>query len=70
MKPAEIRGLSSEDLAERLATFQEELFNLRFQYATRQLANHARIREVRRDIARIRTILRERDFEEAGAQNA
>jgi large subunit ribosomal protein L29 len=69
MKSGEIRGLSTTELAERLGTFQEELFNLRFQYATRQLANHARIKVVRRDIARIRTILRERDLEGAGAAN-
>ena len=62
MKPAEIRELDDAELARRLESFQEELFNLRFQYATRQLANHARIKEVRRDVARIRTILREREF--------
>ena len=43
-----------------LRDLQEELFNLRFQYATRQLTNHARIQVVRRDIARIKTLLRER----------
>jgi large subunit ribosomal protein L29 len=63
MKPAEIRQLDSAELARRLESFHEELFNLRFQYATRQLANHARIREVRRDVARIRTILHERELE-------
>jgi large subunit ribosomal protein L29 len=62
MKPAEIRELDSGELARRLESYHEELFNLRFQYATRQLANHARIKEVRRDIARIRTILQEREF--------
>ncbi len=62
MKPAEIRELDNGELDRRLGSFQEELFNLRFQYATRQLANHARIKEVRRDIARIRTILQEREF--------
>lgn len=62
MKPAEIRELDNGELTRRLESFQEELFNLRFQYATRQLANHARIKDVRRDIARIRTILQEREF--------
>ena len=62
MKPAEIRELDNGELDRRLGSFQEELFNLRFQYATRQLANHARIKEVRRDIARIRTILQEREL--------
>jgi large subunit ribosomal protein L29 len=69
MKPVEVRSLSTTELAERLETFQEELFNLRFQYATRQLANHSRIKEVRRDVARIRTILHERELEGAEAAN-
>jgi len=64
---AEIRDLPDAQLQQRMADFQEELFNLRFQYATRQLTNHARLREVRRDIARIRTLLRQRDLEEIGA---
>ena len=65
MKPREIRELDSAELVRRLEAFQEELFNLRFQYATRQLANHARIKEVRRDVARIRTVLHERELEGA-----
>jgi large subunit ribosomal protein L29 len=65
----ETRKLGGAELARRLETFQEELFNLRFQYATRQLANHARIREVRRDVARIRTILHERELEGTEASN-
>ena len=55
MKGSEVRELSPEQLDDRLAELQQELFNLRFQYATRQLTNTARIRQVRRDIARIRT---------------
>ena len=62
MKPVEIRELDTEELHGRIAELQEELFNLRFQLATGQLDNHRRMRDVRRDIARIRTILRERDF--------
>jgi large subunit ribosomal protein L29 len=69
MKPVEIRQLDSVELTRRLESFQEELFNLRFQYATRQLANHARIREVRRDVARIRTILHERELEGTETDN-
>jgi large subunit ribosomal protein L29 len=65
MKPREIRELDNAELLRRLEAFQEELFNLRFQYATRQLANHARIRDVRRDAARIRTVLHERELEGA-----
>ena len=62
MKPLEIRELDSEELHARIGELQEELFNLRFQLATGQLDNHRRMRQVRRDIARIRTVLRERDF--------
>jgi large subunit ribosomal protein L29 len=67
MKATELRGMTSSDLDRRLADMQEELFNLRFQYATRQLTNHARMREVRRDVARIRTLLRERELMESEA---
>ena len=63
MKAAELRDLESEDLYLRLGELKEELFNLRFQLATGQLDNHARLKLVRQDIARIRTVLRERDFE-------
>ena len=56
MKASEIRELTQEQLDDRLRELREELFNLRFQYATRQLTNTARIREVRRDIARVLTL--------------
>jgi large subunit ribosomal protein L29 len=59
---AELRDLSPEDLATKLAEAKEELFNLRFQAATGQLENHGRLRTVRRDIARIYTVLREREL--------
>lgn len=59
MKASEIRELTGEQLDDRLRELREELFNLRFQYATRQLTNTARIREVRRDIARVLTLQRE-----------
>ena len=62
MKPVEIRELDTEELHARIAELREELFNLRFQMATGQLDNHRRMRDVKRDVARIRTILRERDF--------
>jgi large subunit ribosomal protein L29 len=67
MKMAEIQDLSGDELERRMADLQEELFNLRFQYATRQLTNHARIREVRRDVARIRTLLRQHELVEMEA---
>lgn len=63
MKAKELRELSDSELREKLAGFKEELFNLRFQMATRQLDNPMRIREVKRDIARIKTILRQRELE-------
>jgi large subunit ribosomal protein L29 len=62
-KVRELRDLGDEDLLERLESSKEELFNLRFQLATGQLDNPMRIKQVRRDVARILTILRERDLE-------
>lgn len=64
---AELRGLSDADLQKRLDEAYEELFNLRFQLASRQLSNHRRIRIVRRQIARIKTLQRERQLAQAGA---
>jgi large subunit ribosomal protein L29 len=63
MKMAEIRDLPAAQIQQRLADLHEELFNLRFQYATRQLTNHARVRQVRRDVARIQTLLRQRELD-------
>ncbi|NOZ28027.1 MAG: 50S ribosomal protein L29 [Chloroflexi bacterium] len=62
MKPSEIRAMTDEEIARRLDEAYQELFNLRFQYATGQLRNVARLKLVRRDIARLRTILREREL--------
>ena len=62
MKPAEIRELSAEDLATKLKEAREELFNLRFQMATSQLDNTARVRQVKKDIARIQTEMRAREL--------
>lgn len=58
----EFREQESEDLVARLDALKEELFNLRFQLATGQLDNPSRIREVRHDVARILTVLREREL--------
>ncbi|HEY3115633.1 MAG TPA: 50S ribosomal protein L29 [Chloroflexota bacterium] len=63
MKAAELRPLEGADLVRRDSDLRQELFNLRFQFATRQLTNTARFRQVRRDIARIETIMRERELE-------
>ena len=60
IKAKEIRELSDLELNEKLSEFKEELFNLRFQLATGQLDNHMRIKDVRRDIARVKTVMSER----------
>ena len=59
---AELRSVASEDLVAKLSEAKEELFNLRFQNATGQLDNTARLRAVRKDIARIYTVMREREL--------
>ena len=60
MKASELRGLSDADLQKRLNDSRQELFNLRFQLATRKLENTARIRVVRKDVARILQIMGQR----------
>jgi large subunit ribosomal protein L29 len=62
IKPAELRELADEALVERLREAKAELFNLRVQAATGQLDNHGRLQVIRRDIARIYTIMREREL--------
>ena len=62
MKASEIRTLNNEELLTKLEEAHEELFNLRFRLATRQLGNHREIPEVKRRIAKINTILREREL--------
>ena len=59
---AELRGLSRGDLDARVRELKEELFTLRFQSATGQLESHGRLRAVRKDIARIYTVLQEREL--------
>jgi large subunit ribosomal protein L29 len=58
----DLRGLEDDELATRLRESKEELFNLRFQSATGQLDNNRRLQTVRRDIARIYTVMREREL--------
>jgi large subunit ribosomal protein L29 len=60
MKASELRELSLDELGHTLADLTQELFNLRFQHATDQLENPMRLRQTKRDIARIKTVLRER----------
>jgi len=60
MKASEIRDLSVEDLAKKDQELNQELFNLRFQLHTGHLENSARVNQVRKDIARVKTVLREK----------
>ena len=64
MKASELRGLSAEDAKSRLEELEEEAFNLRFQHVSGQLTSPIRLRQVRRDIARVRTLMRERDLQQ------
>ena len=66
-KTAELRELTDEQLLERAESAKEELFNLRFQLATGQLDDSSSIKKIRHEIARIATVMRERDIEEARA---
>jgi large subunit ribosomal protein L29 len=61
-KATEVRDLGDEELVTRLREAKEELFNLRFQVATGQLDNNRRLHTVRKDIARIYTVMREREL--------
>lgn len=67
MKANEIKDMTSEEIAEKVDSLKKELFNLRFQAATAQLDNPLRIKMVRKDIARAKTVLRERELSEARA---
>lgn len=60
MRAADLRELTDEELAAKLKELEEEIFNLRFQAAAKQLENTARLGQCRRDIARVKTVLRER----------
>jgi large subunit ribosomal protein L29 len=62
ISPGELRELNDDELVEKLREHKEELFNLRFQMATGQLNNNRRLRLVRHEIARIYTVLREREL--------
>jgi large subunit ribosomal protein L29 len=68
MNAADLREMDRDELVEALADAKEELFNLRFQLATNQLDNTARFKEVKKDIARIRTVMRERESTEENAR--
>ncbi len=70
MKASELTPMDDAELATRLGEARQELFNLRFQLVTGQLDNSSRVRQVKRDIARIHTILREREIAAAEAAAA
>ena len=65
MKASEIRELSNAELNEKLTALKAELFNLRFQHAINQLENPMRMKEVKKDIARIKTVLRQLEMKYA-----
>jgi large subunit ribosomal protein L29 len=67
MKPSDIRAMTDDQLRDELVKLKKEQFNLRFQRATGQLENTSRVRQVRRDIARIQTIARVKQAEAAQA---
>ncbi len=69
MKAADLRAMSADQLGDELLKLKKEQFNLRFQQATSQLEKPARIRAVRRDIARIKTILRQQNQTENKKQD-
>ena len=65
MKPGELRNMDDDELERRLVESKQELFNLRFQHVTGQLDNYARLGQLKKDVARINTLLREREIQAA-----
>ena len=65
MKPEKVRELSEDELRGKEKELQEQLFRLRFQRAIGQLDNASRMREIRRDIARVKTVMKQKDLERA-----
>ena len=69
MKANEIKELTTAEIEQKVKTMKEELFNLRFQLATGQLENTARIKTVKRTIARLKTVARQRELENEAVVN-
>ena len=69
-KPSELREVNDDELVTRLTDARQELFNLRFQHVTGQLDNYSRLNHLRKEVARLNTLLREREIEAAEAQNS
>ena len=65
MKANELRDMSAAELTKKLAELKEELFNLRFQHAINQLENPGRIETVKKDIARVKTVMRSNELTDA-----
>ncbi len=63
MQASEIRDMNAAEIHSKMDGYRQELFNLRFQLATRKLKNHQRMKAVRRDLARLLTVVREREIE-------
>jgi large subunit ribosomal protein L29 len=68
MKPAEVREMTTPEIEDRIGQLQEEQFRLRFRSATQQLENPILLRTIRRDIARLKTVLTERQHANQGAR--
>ena len=68
LKAKDLRDLPEDELKQRLQDTKEELFNLRFQNATGQLDNYKRLGELRKDVARLKTLLRQRELEDAARE--
>ncbi len=66
MKAEEIRDLNDDEIRERISQVQEELFRLRFRSATQPIENPALFKALRRDLARLKTVLRQRELAQAG----
>ncbi len=62
MKAADVRSLSPEERRQKLVELKQELFNLRFQHATGQLENPQRLKQIKRDVARVQTVIREEEL--------
>jgi large subunit ribosomal protein L29 len=69
MKATDVRGLSQNELNDRLVGLKKDLFFLRMQHATNQLDNPLRIAQVRKDIARVKTVIRQKELEELGGKS-
>jgi large subunit ribosomal protein L29 len=68
MKSADIRDLSTDEMTARVQQLQEEMFRLRFRRATMEIENPMLLRTIKRDIARLKTVLRERELTSGGAR--